>query len=408
MAASRYTEPKIAYSGKKGYVWFRYRNEHTGVMQLVIRKGGANYPGLSETKKRAVLAALQKALKFKLDKQGWNPLTNSYPQLTSEELDLERLQRMTLLRALDYAFKEGRKKWSPKTVQDYGSMLKYLGKGAVALGIDSFGITELKRLHYRKLLETTTALRKLSAKGFNKYRDFLSSLLGLLLADDILEYNPAEKIASRQVVKTFAHRPPEKEERTLIVEKIKADHRDYYRFLCVLYGCTIRPKEICALKIKDIDHKKQMFHLIPDGFLPEGTERNTKTLIEREAVIPDWVCRVLEEMNLQDYDPDWYIFSTHNKHKSFLPGPERMHKNTPTNWWRRIVKKGLGLDVDQYSLKKLSGDDMVMLQHREGVDALLEMPRMQMGHTNSRMTEIYVRAHHQILKEIIRRKMPEL
>jgi hypothetical protein len=56
-----------------------------------------------------------------------------------------------------------------------------------------------------------------------------------------------------------------------------------------------------------------------------------------------------------------------------------MHSNTPTSWWRKIVKEDLKQDVNQYSLKKLSGDDMVRLQRREGVDKLLDLPKAQMG-----------------------------
>jgi hypothetical protein len=58
--------------------------------------------------------------------------------------------------------------------------------------------------------------------------------------------------------------------------------------------------------------------------------------------------------------------------------------------------------------KKLSGDDMVRLQRREHADNLLELPRMMMGHTKQGQTEDYVTEHKEVLKDLIKNKMPEL
>jgi integrase len=102
---------------------------------------------------------------------------------------------------------------------------------------------------------------------------------------------------------------------------------------------------------------------------------------------------LLDELNLERYDQNWYIFSTRNKYASFMPGPKRMHSNRPTTWWRKIVKEDLKLDITQYSLKKLAGNDMVRLLYNERVNDLIKFPQRQMGHTTSEMTEVYVDEH---------------
>ncbi len=386
------------------YVRFRYWDERTDKWVLKIYKGGVNYRDIPTKERIAQLIALKKALQYKLDVEQWNPLTNSYPvQNAIEEMDLQRLKQMTFYQALDYAVKKKSVDWSHKTKQDYKSAVTYLKKAADILGISAFMILDLQRLHYRSILEKVRETRNLTAKGFNKYRDYLSSLIGELEQYDILEYNPIHKIKSKEVIKVQAHRPPTKDQRVSIVDRIRNDYPAYYRFLAVLYGCTIRPKEICALKIKHLHKLEQMFRITPDR-----QEENSKTLIEREVVIPDWVMIALSELNLHNCNPEWYIFSTRNKYGTFFPGPNRMHSNTPTSWWRRIVKKDLKLDVNQYSLKKLSGNDMVKLQVLEGVDKLLEMPRQQMGHTTTEMTETYVDEHNEVIKDLIKRKMPVL
>lgn len=76
--------------------------------------------------------------------------------------------------------------------------------------------------------------------------------------------------------------------------------------------------------------------------------------------------------------------------------------------WKKIVKDGLGIDVNQYGLKKLAGDDMVRMQRREHADNLLDLPMMQYGHTSTRQTETYVSEHREVLKELIKKKMPVL
>ena len=78
-------------------------------------------------------------------------------------------------------------------------------------------------------------------------------------------YNPIAKIKTKEVIKKVAHRPPTADQRLLIVNRIKNEYRNYYRFLAVLYGCTICPKEITALKVKNPHRLEQVFRLVPDN-----------------------------------------------------------------------------------------------------------------------------------------------
>lgn len=386
------------------YVRFRYYHHHTSSWKLIIRKVGVNAKGLPLAERKEQLIALRDAVEFKLIYQGWNPIDNTYsiPQ-ASEQYDLESLKTMPLTTALQFAYDKKRADWSPKTRQDYASMLKYLKEAAVLLMINFKPIAEIKRLHCRLLLDKVKEHRNLSNKGYNKYRETLSSFFSELEEFEVVEYNPVHKLKSKEEIKVFAHRPPSDTQRQLIIEKIKREYYNYYRFICVLYGCTIRPKEITRLKVKHLVRDEQVFRIIPDK--EEGT---SKTAIQREVVIPDWLLKMLDEMNLQYCDPEWYIFSGKHRTKMFLPGISRMHENSPTRWWKNIVKEDLKLDVTQYSLKKLAGNDMVKLQIGSGIQDLLELPKMQMGHASRSMTEVYVDEHKKILSEILKTKMPVL
>ncbi len=383
------------------FIFFRYRNPKTGKLHPIKRSEQLNRIH-DRKEKDAEFKALLTARKAWLE-MGWNPLDDpTFIQRPLQAFQIDRLQLMSFSEALDFAFEKKKPDWAHKTCLCFDSCIRYLKEAAAATGSLHMPVVSLKRPHYRDMLERAKVQRGFSAKGFNKYRQYLSCLIGELVQYDVLEYNVIEKIERKSVLKTIAHRPPTQDQRVLIVNRIRNDYRPYYRFLAIEYGCTIRPKEITGLKIKHLHRLEQIFRLTPDN------QSSMKTKVERDVTIPDWVMDLLAEINLHTYDPEWYIFSTHNKYGSFLPGPKRMHVNTSTTWWRNIVKKGLGLDINQYSLKKLSGNDMVRLQRREGVDKLLELPREQMGHAETRMTEVYVTEHLDIMKELVKRKMPAI
>ena len=320
-----------------------------------------------------------------------------------EKTELEKLMEMSFDEAIDFAVKKKTPDWKKNTRKAYKSSVGYLKEAAAVAGINAMRFIELKRAHFRLLLDQVKDLRKLTPKGYNKYRTHLSSLLSELEEFDLLENNPVEKIKTKDVIKTKAHRPPTAAKRKLIIDRMRICYPNYYRFLAVSYACTLRPHEICALKIKDLIREEQIFRITP---IKE--EENSKTNIERDVIIPDWLMLRLNELKLEKYKSEWYIFSAKDRTKSFTPGARRMSVDTSTRWWRDIVKKDLNLNVDQYSLKKMAGNDMMRLFYNERANDLIDMPRQQMGHTSSKMTEIYVDEHKEIMNEILRRKMPVL
>lgn len=413
MPQELYTKPIICKC-KNGewFVLFRYWNADTNQWQPIKRSNNLNrIHDLEE--KEAEFEAFREARENWL-KAGWNPITDTFPSPVIQSMDLENLRKMNLIEGMQYGYNEKKNDWKKRTIETYEPMFNYLKRGSIVSETNNIRLSFLNSLHCKKLLETTCELRKLGAKGFNKYKDFLSSIIGYLSTHEIIKDNPVEKIRAKKTVKTIAHRPPTDDERKIIVDTMQNKHRNYFRFLAVEYGCTMRPAEICGLRIKNLHKLQQEFRLIPeDHRLAPEEQSNTKTDIEREVAIPYWLMDLLMEMNLQNYDPECFIFTMTNPGGKFLPGPKRMSPRTSTTWWRNIVKApreegGLNINVDQYSLKKLSGDDMIKLQRKEGINNLLDLPRQQMGHTKSAQTEIYVNEHKNVLKDVIKNKMPAL
>jgi integrase len=297
---------------------------------------------------------------------------------------------------LDFAELKLKPTWKYKTSQDYSSKIKYLKNACDNIGITK-PIREFRKIDFKLILEQVIADRKLGNDGYNAYRSFLSGLVSELVEWDIMESNLIRDIKTRDTLKKVAHRPPTQDERITIVSHIKEYHRNYFRFLSLIYGCGIRPKEITQIKINML-HKLQGVFRLPAEI--------TKNGVESDVAIPEWVMDLLMEMKLEKYDPEFYIFA--GKGNMFMPGKNKMHSNSTTLWWNNIVKKGLKLNVDQYSLKKLSADDLVRLKRREGADNLLSLAKEHFRHSDERVTATYTGEHKNLTRELIKAKMPRL
>lgn len=371
--------PTPADMSKEWRVWFKY--PHNGKVYTISR-----LTTLVECKTFAQrlgrAKALVELLQERLDR-GWNPVTDTYPIKSLEDVEKERLVNMPFPDALDFAYGKKLKDWSHKTSQDYKSIIKGLKAHC-----GTMPVSEMKRRDYKELLEKVTQ----DAKAFNKYRSMLSGLISELVEWDIIEYNPIRDIKTKSVQKTFAHRPPTEDERAAIVTRLKGTN--FFRFIALVYGCGIRPKEIIRMRIRHLHKKESMFRL---------TKEVTKSGNERDVYIPRWVMDLLSELNLHSYPMETFLFST-----DFLPGPKQLPVNKSHQVWKKLIKDGLGLDCDLYSLKKLSGDDMVKLQRKEGVMNLLQLPQLQFGHSSTSQTEVYTRENENFIKEVIVNYMPEL
>lgn len=405
--SGNWTEPLISpknttekTAGTHCYVWFRYLDQ--GKWSHPIKRKPAISLPFNKRNHYLDLKALIKVVKIKLE-DGWNPITGTYSQpvekLNKVDRELAAMGKMSLVRAVVFAWVKKKSEWRPRSIQSHKSVIRHLLRTARDLGLAAKPVSEFTLPHFKLLLETVKEKRSLSAKGFNKYRSYLSSLVSEMMQWQIVTENLIEHVTAKTPLKSTAHRLPTKDERALIIYRLR-QYPNYFRFIAVIYGTTLRPDEITRLQIKHLHKQEGVFKL-------SGHQLKDKEA--RIVPIPNWVMDLLMELNLQNYPPDFYIFSTRNRYASFLPGPNAMHPNTTQNYWRKIVKNketGLGIDVDQYSFKKMAGDDMIKIQMQ--VKNLLELPRQQMGHSSSRMTEVYVSEHKEVYKNLIQTQMPEL
>lgn len=257
-----YTIPKIKSTGDKWFVWFRYRDEKSGKMKLIIKKGGANYSDFNQKEKLSQLQALRKALLYKLEVQGWNPITNTCNVPKERDIDLELLRSMGLNDAIEFALSKC--SVATKTKVDYRCTARFFKTAAEHFDIHKKAISDVKRIHVKSMLEHLHKTRSWSNHAYNKNIGNLRAILDRLIEWDILEINPAGKIKTLKKMESEKYVPITKEEKQIIAAYLKEHHFRFFVFLMIIYHTGVRPKEILALKIKDLNVAK--FQLKMDKF----------------------------------------------------------------------------------------------------------------------------------------------
>ena len=403
-----YTQPKVKVTGKDWYVWFRFLDEKTNTRKLIIKKCGVNNKNLPTRERIAQLNALKKAIKFKLEEQGWNPIDNTYPYKTPEQLQMEKLMDMGLNEALDFALSKCNV--ATKTKLDYGTTLRFVKLGSEQIGLSRLKIIEVKRQHIKQLLEHIKKDRKWSNKAYNKNKGYLSAIVDRLMDWDIIETNPVRNIKSLPTTETEKFLPLTVDEKKIIQEYLFLHHYGFFVFLMVIYHTGIRPKEALALKIKDISSDLSEILIIPDLI-----SENSKTKKVRRVPINQHLQLLLRELQLQDHDKDFFVFGSpfvlrnSNNSKSvygrgamhaeyFKPSVNQVKRDTATKLWKAIVKDKLGIDKYQYALKHSGANDKILAGIE--IDALQEL----YGHSSKLMTAKYATK----IKEVYKKQIIDL
>jgi integrase len=112
-----------------------------------------------------------------------------------------------------------------------------------------------------------------------------------------------------------------------------------------------------------------------------------------------------KKMNFQNLPKDYYLFGSNRepgkgnigKHKDFIVAPTKLKRDTATKRWERIVKKGLGIQMNMYAMKHLGANRKILAGLE--LDSLREL----YGHTSKLMTEKYAK----VVKEVHRKNILE-
>lgn len=379
---SIYSTPKVVkYDdlSKPWFVYFRYNKK------LFRYKFGINY--INNYKERLEEAnALRDALSIKL-KEGWNP---TLPEIESQN------SKLTLSEALDFALSKKKSLVGPKTYSGYKGSIAFIKEAIVSLNLKNLLIAETKRVHVKTILEKVREQRSATNKSYNKYLDHFRAVLGELIQWDIIEFNPANKINNMPVGEVQANVPPTEKQHKIIKTYLEENHNYFYKFIVTLFHTGIRPEEILKIQLKMVNMENGEIILPPEI---------TKTDKERVVPINQYFYKMLLSMEFENLPDHYYLFGSFRQSGKgnvggkldFIPGPTKMKRDTATKRWKKIVKDGLGIQVNMYSYKKAGADAKIIA----GMD--LDSLRELYGHSSKMMTLKYIT----VIKQIHRKQILE-
>jgi integrase len=377
--------------GKKWFVYFSVTNLETGqTVRKQIR--GEIKAGKAE------LAIWQTALK-----RGWSPFESTL---------VNKLANMSFTEALDFALSKC--SVAKKTKSCYSTAVKFAKAAAEKLDIELEPIRQITRQHIKLILERAHKSNKWTNLSYNKYLGYLKAVLNQLIEWEVIEHNPAGKIKTLPVAETQKYIPYTDDEKKRIQEYIFLYHYRYWVVLMVTFHTGIRPKEVLALRIKDVDLNRALITIIPDL-----EEENSKTKKIRKVPVNNHLLSFLRELQLQNYPSDYYIFGspypagqgnrgsakgqlTGAMHPDyFKPSTTRIKRDTITKLWKKIVIDHLGIEKYQYAMKHTGANDKIMA----GMD--LSVLQELYGHSSKLMTMKYASAVKDVYRSEIIEKSPE-
>ena len=293
--------------------------------------------------------------------QGWNPFLE----------DINPRGYKILLEVLENFLAVKKRELRKDSIRSYQSYIEILKVWLIKEGKEKITCEGFKKIDAVEFLEWAYSFRNLSARTFNNYRLFFSTLWNWLKEHQYVTLNYFEKIAKKTTTG---------KERIIIdaeTRELIKDHLEKYdyNFLIVsmlVFHALIRPKEICNLKPSNFQLKNQIIKI------PAEVAKNKH---ERVVTISNTLLKFLARWNFNGAKNNEYIFGT-----NILPGAVPLDARRLTKKWDKL-REDLALDskMKLYSLR----DSGIIQMLQDGISP--EEVMKQADHSSLDITTVYVR-----------------
>lgn len=315
--------PAQIHENKETYISYYVENPLSG--ELVRKKIKLNRIKNKITRRtyaRHLVAEINKKLS-----EGWNPY-----------LQDNNVEFKTLSEALQLFVRFKTKELRSESMRAYNSLTNIFSefiknidqkKQLSVLSIDeSIAIKYMDYIYFDRDVEE---------RRYNNVLSFQVSLFNWFIEHNYAVNNPFISLKFKK----------EKEKkRKLIPEDVRLQIKDYLiqnnpRFLAAImiqFHALLRPKELLQTQIKNINLDKNII------YVPASVAKNGN---ERFATIPDVLVPYIEMLNIERYNPEWYVFS--NK---LFPGEEiKLTKYLGRRWSSMRKVLNLPNKYQMYSLR---------------------------------------------------------
>ncbi|WP_282053355.1 tyrosine-type recombinase/integrase [Maribacter luteus] len=338
---------------KRWYIYFSFRDPKNGkLVRQTPFYGNANKYKTKEDR-MSVLVTYRKVL-LKLLEQGYDPYSDNLElhqslqrknnvAVSSEvpnndsnnSTPIPNKPRMTVKEAFDFGIELKEKLVSPTTKRDYESKIKNFLEWLSINQPEIKYINELNKQVFTRFLNDV--LIRNSARTRNNYKTDLSSVVQVLVDNEILDQNFVKKIpqlkSNPERNKTYSQDIQEE-----IFEYLEVNDPILLLYIKFISYNFLRPIEVCRLKVKDIDPKNKRIR-----FKAKNSPWKTKIIPELLwADIPD----------LTELDMEAVLF-TPEKIGGKWDTAVANRRDYFTKRFKRVIKDrfGLGMDYGLYSFR---------------------------------------------------------
>lgn len=228
---------------------------------------------------------------------------------------------------------------------------------------------KIKAVDINSFLDDIYITQCLSAVTRNHYLQTLRTFFNFCVKHGILADNPTTNInnVKHGIKKRVAI--PESELHNIFAYLANKGEKWFILACSWLYGCFIRPTEICGVKIRDISFKNQTV------FIPAEISKNRKS---QTVTIPKNIITMLLDLKIYEYPSDYYICGV-----DFKPSEKKAKSRIFRDRWLQLRKElNLPTSYQFYSLKDSGITKMISILNVSEV-------RDQARHSNIAITDVY-------------------
>jgi integrase len=352
---------------KDWYITYRfydpaYEQQHpTG--KLVMVKGMNGYKTVKD--RQVSTAQILKEVLYYLEK-GYNPILDAIVEEKKRERTEPILPKDGLWRGIIFA--RSNKTYTKAGSADVDSYLRRILKVARALDLHTKPLGEFRRRDMMAIFDFMAREKPWTPYTWNNCLGYVRPLFKLLNTYEAMELNPCYGIEKMPVPET-TRKVLTDEERKTINEHLRDHHRRFWLFVQMFFHSGAREIELLQVKREDVDVTNQTYWVTIRKGKKKLPKREQKAI--KNIAVPYW------QEYIEDAGEGDFLFC-----KGWKAGKKSLSRDWLTHLWEKVVKDGLGIDVDLYTLKHLNYDE---IDAKLGADAAAA----QASHTSTRMRKHY-------------------
>lgn len=224
-----------------------------------------------------------------------------------------------------------------KTIHSYTSRVNILKEYLSTLSVKPKYACEITREFIIGYLDWLLSVRKVEARTYNNYRDWMAAFCDYLKDRGYLKENPASDIPKMKKCPK-KRKPLTADMLRRLMKYLETDDRHYLLAVMMEYYTFIRPNELSYVRIQDISVKEQRV------FVPGIVSKNGH---DGNVALNETILRLMIDLGVLSEPGNWYLFG-----KDFRPGPRRYGADTFNKRWAKVRKVlGFGDEIQFYSLK---------------------------------------------------------